>query len=82
MSILDDEQLTVNEVAQMFKLKPKTINNWVAERRNGFPTGFKLGHAQSSPRRWMRSDIEAYILACRNNKVDTYDCKDRSTPRR
>lgn len=50
--------LTLNEVAEMFSVKPQTIKVWV--KNNKIPQPFKIGGAKSHLR-WREIDINKYF---------------------
>jgi len=52
------ELLTINEVADMLKLKPKTVGNWL---RAGKLPGVKLGDGPAAEWRVKKEDLESYI---------------------
>lgn len=56
-----DEILNQDEVAEICKVKRKTISNWLAGENEAFPKGFKLGDGARAPRRWRRSAIMEFI---------------------
>jgi len=50
--------LTIDEVAAMLKMKPKTVGNWL---RAGKLPGVKLGDGPAAEWRVKKEDLETYI---------------------
>jgi len=57
-----DELLTVDEVAEILKIKNGTVNQWVQRGVNLGPSFFKVGGSL----RLKRSDLENYLEKCKN----------------
>jgi len=51
--------IDIRGVCHLSSLSDETIRNLMNEGR--FPRGFKLGTAPNSPRRWVRSEIVAFL---------------------
>lgn len=54
-----DALLTVHQVAHWLQISPAGVRAWA--RTGHMPRGIKLGKTPSSPLRWRRGDIQAWL---------------------
>lgn len=59
---MDEELLTVPEVAAMLRLNEQTVRKWL---RDGTLPGYRLGSNRKAGWRIRRSEVEAYLEAHR-----------------
>ncbi len=59
------ELLTIEEVAAILKVKPKTVGNWL---RDGKLPGIKLGGGRAAEWRVEREDLEKHLQSLKTGK--------------
>lgn len=57
----NDELLDLKDFANLLRITPKTLQNWLGDPRKELPKGFRLGNSPTAPRRWTRLEASDWI---------------------
>lgn len=66
---MNEEYLTIDDIAKIFKVTKRTIENWIKE--DGLPY-FSVKAGKGSHRRFIESDVRRWFESCNKEKDEKH----------